>query len=110
MLRARDAPVAVLAGDEPALAVDRIAVAVAGRMAEHPDRAGGLVEAQHAVVGDVAPDEVAPGREIGRPLRPAAALVELFDPRGRLHQALEALVDDLEHDDLSIAGPNTLLR
>jgi hypothetical protein len=75
MLGAGDAPVAVLAGDETSLPVHRVAVRVAGGMAKDADRARGLVEAQHAVVGDVAPDEIAARREVGRPLRPAAALI-----------------------------------
>jgi hypothetical protein len=96
VLGARDPPVAVLAGDEASLAVDRIAVAVTGRMTENADNAGGLVETQHAVIGDVAPDKIAPGREIGRPLRPAAALIELFDPRRCLNEMRETPVEHLK--------------
>ena len=95
VLGALDAPGAVRAAHEPALAVDRVAVGVARRRAEDADVAGGLVPAQHPVVGDVAPDQVAPGREVGRPLGPAAALEQLLDARARAHEAPEALVEDL---------------
>ena len=59
MLVARDAPAAVLARELPALEVERVAVAVAGRLAERRDVRVVLEEAQLAVVRDVAPDEVA---------------------------------------------------
>ena len=79
VLGARHAAPAMLAGDQPAFAVDGMAVGVHGRLAEDRDRAVGLVPAHHAVVGDVRPHQIAPGREPGRPLGPAAAGVELFE-------------------------------
>src|SRR4051794_13635411 len=96
MLGAGDAAVAVLARDQPALAVDRVAVRVARRVAEHADLAGRLVVAQYAVVRDIRPHERAVRREIRRPLGPAAAVIEMVEPRGGLHAGLEALVEDLE--------------
>ena len=102
MLGPAHAPVAVLAGDEAALAVDRVAVGMAGRMAKDADRIRGLVEAHHAVVGNVAPDQIAPGREIGGPFRPAAALRQLFQPRRSDEQAPEAIVED--NGDIPVHG------
>ena len=95
VLGALDAPGAVRAAHQPSLAVDGVAVGVARRRAEDADVAGGLVPAQDAVVGDVAPHQVAAGREVGRALGPAGALEELLDARARAHEAPEALVEDL---------------
>ena len=55
VFRAGDAAAVMLAGDQPALAVARVAVGIVGGLAEDADRAGLLVPAQDAVVGDVAP-------------------------------------------------------
>src|SRR3954451_2567720 len=96
VLGAGDAPVAVLARDETAFAVDRVAVRIARRRPEHAGRAGRLVEAQHAVVRDVAPDERTLRREVGGAFGPAAALVELLYPRRDLHERPEALVQNRE--------------
>jgi hypothetical protein len=74
VLGALDAPGALRAAHEAPLAIDRVAVGVARRRAEDADGPGRLVPAQDAVVGDVAPDEVAPRREVGGALGPAAAL------------------------------------
>ncbi len=79
VLGAGDAPVALLAGDHPAFAVERVAVGVAGRLPERAHGAGHLVPAQHPLVGDVAPDQEAAGREVDRALRPAGAGVEDLD-------------------------------
>ena len=75
VLGAADAPPAVLAGDEAALPVHGVAVRIVRRAAEHADGAARLVVPHHAVVRDVAPDEIASRREIGRPLGPTAARV-----------------------------------
>ena len=96
VLGAGDAPVAVLARDETAFAVDGVAVRIAGRRPEDAGLAGRLVEAQHAVVRDVAPDERTLRREVGGTFGPAAALVELLDPRRDLDQRPEALVQNRE--------------
>jgi hypothetical protein len=55
----------MLAGDEAALAVAGVAVGEVRRLAEDRDRAAFLVIAQDAVVGDVAPQEIAPVAERG---------------------------------------------
>jgi hypothetical protein len=73
--------IAVLAADKPSLTRYGVAVGVNCRRAEDPDRICNLVEAQHTVVGNVAPDEIAPGREAGGPLCPSAALVRFLQAR-----------------------------
>ena len=57
MFRAGDAARAVLAGDEAALAVARVAVGVVGGFAEDAHAAAFLVPAHDAVVRDVAPQQ-----------------------------------------------------
>ncbi len=95
MFGAADPAVAVLAGDEPALPVDGVAVGIAGGIAEHRDRAVGLVVAHHAVVWDVGPDEIAPAAEIGGALRPFEAARQFFDMAVAVEQRAEAGVDNL---------------
>ena len=73
VLGADDAPAAVLAGDEATLAVAGVAVGEVGGLAEHADGTRLLLPLQDAVVGDVAPQQVAPVADPHRPLRPAAA-------------------------------------
>ena len=74
-----DAARQMLAGDQPALVVDGVAVGIVRALAEHRDLMAGLGEPHHAVVGDVGPDEVAPGGEPGRPLAPARARPQPLD-------------------------------
>ena len=105
VLGARDAPPAVLARDEPALPVDRVAVGVAAGRAEHRDRAVGLVVAHDAVVRDVGEQHVLAGREVDRPLGPARAGPELLHMRGAVHAIAEALVENLV-----VAGGHMMLR
>jgi hypothetical protein len=93
---ARDAAAAVLTRDQPAFAIDRVSIGVQRRLLEHRDRAVGLVPAQHPVVRDVRPHQVAPGREPGRPFGPAAAGVQLLDMHVAEYQRREARVDFLE--------------
>ena len=95
VLGAGDPAVAVLARHQPAVGVERVAVGVAGRMAEHADRASGLVPAQQPIVGDVADEEVATGRDVHRALRPPAPDVKALDAVVALDVA-EALVEHLE--------------
>src|SRR5581483_9240933 len=76
VLRARHAAPAVRAADEPALAVAGVAVGEVGGLAVDAHRPRLLLPLEDAVVGDVAPQQVAPVAEVDRPLRPAAAGVE----------------------------------
>src|SRR5262249_36518848 len=71
---------ALLAADQAALAVDRVAVGIAGWLAENAHRVGGLVPAEDPVVRDVAEDEIAPGGEVGGSLGPPAPRVQAFHP------------------------------
>ena len=71
VLRARDAPRVMLAGDEPALAVAGVAVGIVGGPAEVAEGAGNLVPFHDPVVGDVAAQQVAAVAEPDRPLGPA---------------------------------------
>src|SRR5215510_3907946 len=93
---AGDAPAAVLAGDEAALAVARVAVGVIGGLAEHADPPGLLVPAHDAVVGNIAPQEAARVAEIDRPLVEAAAGGDAFDAGERDAIFLEARIEHLD--------------
>ena len=95
VLGAGDPAIAVFAADQPALAVDRVAVGVTGWMAEHADGPTGLVPPQDAVVGDVADEQVAARRHVHRALRPAAPEVEALDVMVALDVG-KPLVEDLE--------------
>src|SRR5690606_29641695 len=92
---AGDTPGAVLAGDEPTLAVARVAVRIVGIGAKHADAAVDAVRhpAQHAVVGDVAPDEVVPVIEPAGTLCPAAAVEEQLLLAGAVDEPDEPLVE-----------------
>ena len=92
VLGAGDAARQVLAGDEAALSVHGVAVRIIRGQAEHRNRTVGFVEPHHPVVGNVGPDEIAPGREIGRAFRPAAAGPEVFEFRMANDERLEARV------------------
>src|SRR2546430_14494565 len=72
-LGAGHAPPAVLAGDEPALPVARIAVGVVRGLAKDRGEAALLVPAQDAVVGNVAPQHIASVADPDRALAPARA-------------------------------------
>ena len=95
-LGARHGAAAVLARDETALQVDGVAVAVHRRLAEHRHRAVRFVPAQHAIVRNVGPDEIASGREPRRAFGPAAAGIELLDVHVREREPAKARVDDFE--------------
>ena len=94
MLGPDDAPTAVFARDEPALAIDGVAVGVVGRFAKYADRAVALVVSQHPVVGDVREDEVARGGEVRRALGPSRAGPEAFDVRGSIKAVEESRIED----------------
>src|SRR5690242_21778558 len=83
VLGAHDAAAEMLASDEPALAVARIAIAVVGRLAKHADRTGLLVPAPHTIARHVAPDQIAAVPKPYRPLAPARAGPQPLDARQR---------------------------
>ena len=95
---AGDAP-AVLGGDQPALAVAGVAVGVVRGLPIDAGRAGPLVPAHDAVVGDVAPQQAPRIAEPDRPLRPRIALRQPLDARQQHAVFLEALVEDLHRRD-----------
>src|SRR5260221_3552403 len=93
-LGAGDAARAVLAGDEAALAVARIAVAVVRGLPEDA-HAGTLDELHDAVVRDVAPQESIAVGEIDRPFGPQHAAMQLLEPGIAQRHGAKALVEDL---------------
>jgi hypothetical protein len=72
---ANDAAAAVLAGDEPALPVARAAVCVSARAPEYRCTLA-LDVAEHAVVGDVAPDQNIQIGKVGRTFAEARAGIQ----------------------------------
>src|SRR6185295_14117837 len=74
----------VLAGDEAALAVARVAVGVVGGLAINAGAAGLFVPAHDAVVRDVAPQQAARVAEIDRafvPARPGVKPLHAREPK-----------------------------
>src|SRR6476659_5402681 len=63
----------MLAGDEPALAVPRVAIREIGGLSEVADRAGFLLPFDDALVWNVATEQIAPVAEPHRTLGPAQA-------------------------------------
>src|SRR3546814_5320752 len=82
---------AVLAGDQPPLAVAGVAVRIVGRPAELGDAAARR-PLQHAIVGNVAPQQEAAVAEVNRPLGPERAAVELLELAVAVEVAAEAPV------------------
>ena len=101
-----DAAAAVLAADEAALAVAGVAVGEVGGLAVDADRARLLLPLEDAVVGDVAPQQVAAVAEIDGALRPAAAGGEALHA-GELQPVL--LEARIERDDGGIGIARGLL-
>ena len=79
VLRAREAAGVVFAGEQAALAVAIVAVAVVGGATERGDFAGVGVVAQDAVVGNVAPEKIVAIAEPDGAFGPARAGVEALD-------------------------------
>ena len=105
-LGAGHAPRIVLAGDQPALAIARVAVGVVGGLAEDADAAGLLLPAHDAVVGDVAPHQVAAGAEPGRSLAPAHAGGKPLHAGEAQPVLAEARIEDLDgRVGIALAGP-----
>ena len=78
---------------------------------EDRDRAVRFVVAQHAVVGDVGPDEVFAGREVGRALRPSGNRnAELFETNVVERQLGETIVEDLDFRRIHALPPASLRR
>ena len=92
-LVAHDSPREMLAGDLAPLEVERVAVAVVRRRAEHTHVTVVLQPSHLPVVGNVAPDEITALRIPGRPLRPQRTGPQSLDWRVGLPQAIEARID-----------------
>src|ERR1700720_148472 len=93
MLVAHHAAGEMLAGELPALEVERIAVAVVRRIAEHADAAVVLRPAHLAIGRDVAPHQIAPLRAPGRALRPQHTGVQALDRGVGLRNGVELWVN-----------------
>src|SRR5262245_65917757 len=83
----------MLARDLSSLEVEGVAVAVVRRQAEDADAAVVLQPPELPIVGDVAPDEVAPLCVPGRPLGPQRAGPQPLDRCIGLRQTVEARID-----------------
>ena len=99
----------VLAGDQPALIVDGVAVRIVGVLAEDRDFARGFDKPHHAIVRNVRPDEIAARREPGRTFSPARPRPQALDAHMTREASLEARIenDDVRSLDLTIPHPNT---
>jgi hypothetical protein len=89
----------VLAGDQPPLAVTRVAIGVVRLLTKHADTGVGFVPPQDAVAGDVAEQQIAAVAEPHRALGETEAGGDPLDRRVAEHQPLEARI---EHDDVGI--------
>src|SRR5712692_7853638 len=83
----------MLAGELPTLEVERVAVAVVRRIPEHADATVVLRPAHLAIVGDVAPYQIAPLRAPRRALGPQETGVQTLDRRVGLRDGVELRVD-----------------
>src|SRR5262249_37376551 len=77
-----DAAAAMLAGDEPSFPIDRVAVRVHRRLTIDAEVTVVLREAHDAVIGNVAEQHIASGREVDWPLGPAHAGRDALDRHG----------------------------
>ena len=89
----------MLAGELPALEIERIAVAVVRGCAEHADAAVVLRPSHLPIVRNVAPHQIAPLRAPRRPFGPQQPGIQPLDRRIRLREAVEARVD---RDDVGV--------
>ena len=99
VLIARDAAISVLAGKLAPFEIERIAVAEAGGRAEDRDAAVFFDPAHLAIIGDIAPDQIAAHTVPGHALGPERAGVEALDHGVAHHVAAEAII---ERDDVGI--------
>ena len=83
----------MLAGNQAAFTIDGVAVVMAARFFKFRDMPARLVPSQDAVVGNVRPQQIPAGREIGRPLGPPASRGENIKIGVDLNEALEILVE-----------------
>src|SRR5262249_61072953 len=93
---AAPAPPAMVAGDEPPLAIAGVAVGVIRGPAELAPLPGFLVPAHDPVVGNVAPQHVAAVAEPHRPLAPAHARRKLLERRVEQPEFGEARIEHFD--------------
>ena len=93
---ARQAARVVLTGEQAALAVAEVAVAVVRRAAENADLAGVLQPTEHSIVGDVAEKKIAAIGKPDRTFRPARAGVQAFDRGVANFVFCEARINDFD--------------
>src|SRR5215813_12007441 len=74
----------MLAGDQTAVPVTGMAISKVGRLLKHTDRASGFFPFEDTVVGNIAPQQIAPIAKPHWPFRPAASGVQAL--HGRLLQ------------------------
>src|SRR5215831_8760561 len=89
----------MLAGELPALKIERIAVAVVRRHAEYADLTVLLQPAQLAVVGDIAPHQIPALAVLGRAFAPQRTGPQALDRRITLHILRGQRIDD---DDVGV--------
>ena len=99
MLVAHHAAGEMFAGELAALEVERVAVGVVGRRAEHADMTVVLRPSHLPVVGNVAPQEIAALRAPGRTFGPQHAGIETLDRGVGLGDVVERRID---RDDVGI--------
>src|SRR5215831_7528412 len=99
MLVPDHAPREVLAGELPALEVERVPIAVIGRTPEDGHAAIVFEPAQLAIVWDVTPDQIAPLAAPDGPLGPEHPGPESLDRRVPLPITVKKWIDD---DDIGI--------
>src|SRR5437667_7525680 len=93
MFITHDAAGEMLAGELAALEIKRVAVRVVGRRAEHADVTVVFRPSHLAIVGNVAPQEIATLRAPGRAFGPQHPGIETLDRRVGLREIIERWVD-----------------
>ena len=93
---ASDAATIMLAGDQPTLAVARIAICVVRWLAEHAYPPSLLVPAHDAIVGNIAPQQATGVAEIDRALAPAHVGRDALDAGEGQAITCKARVKDLD--------------
>ncbi len=105
-----DAAREMLAGDQPALIVDGVAVRIIGGLAEDRDVARRLDEPHHAIVRNVRPDEIAARGEPGRAFGPTRSRPQALDPHMAGEASLEARIENNDVRSLDLTIPHRIPR
>jgi len=105
-----DAAREMLAGDQPALVVDGVAVRIVRALAEDRDVARRFDEPHHAIVRNIRPDEIAAGGEPGRAFSPARARPQPLDAHMAGEAGLEARIENDDVRSLDLTIPHRIPR